>query len=409
MFAQVANAYKRSFTGLSKETWLLSCVILINRCGNMAAPFMSLYVTQALKRPPSDAGLIIALFGVGSVCGSALGGWLTDKIGFRPVQIFAAIISGLFFLLFSVMNNFTVLCGLVVVISTFSDAFRPANFTAIAFYAKEGTETRSNSLNRLAVNIGWAVGASMGGIIAAYNYHLLFVVEGTISILAGLGIFWLLTPVKGRAKPVKTVVKDESAPKAWNDRLFVVFVIVTAFMGTSFYLFFRLGPLYFKEVWGINESMIGLLLGFNGVLIALFEMVLISYLENKRTISFFIITGSLVLAASYMFLLLPPAVAVPALAMAVVVFTAGEILSIPFVNTFVIRRSVPANRGQYAAGYSLSWSIGQIIGPVGGFYLAEHLGYHWLWIILILVLIGCAYSYYLLIGRSAKEYRRQVD
>ncbi|BAV07278.1 multidrug resistance protein [Filimonas lacunae] len=397
---KIANAYKRSFTGLSRETWLLSSVLLINRCGNMAVPFMSLYVTQSLKRPASDAGIIIALFGVGSVMGSALGGWLTDKIGFRPVQIVAAMVSGIFFLLFGAITHFPTLCCLIVIISLFSDAFRPANFTAIAFYAKKGTETRSNSLNRLAVNVGWAVGASVGGIIASYNYHLLFVVEGTISIMAGLLIVWWLPGAKELVKKAKEHAVDTVALKPWKDKVFVGFVAITCVFSSAFFLMFRVGPLYFKEYWHLDESLIGVMLGFNGVIIALFEMVLVNYIEDKRTLSFFIIAGSLVLAGSYLFLLLPGSIALLALGLSVTCFTIGEILSLPFINTFVIGRSTPANRGQYAAGYALCWSFAQVVGPASGFYLADHWSFHALWVVLSLLLVMCAYSYYRLIGRA---------
>src|SRR5205085_3534381 len=106
-----------------RETWLLGAVIFVNRCGYMAVPFMSLYVTQYLKRPASDAGLIITLFGVGSILGAATGGALTDKIGYRPVQSFASITGGSFFLLFAGITHFSTLCFLSVVISFFSEAF----------------------------------------------------------------------------------------------------------------------------------------------------------------------------------------------------------------------------------------------------------------------------------------------
>ncbi len=107
MINKIIHSYKVSFTGLSRETWLLSVVILINRCGYMAVPFMSMYITQSLHRSIADAGLIITLFGVGSVLGAMTGGYLTDKWGFRPVQMLSLVLSGVFFVLFSLVTNFT--------------------------------------------------------------------------------------------------------------------------------------------------------------------------------------------------------------------------------------------------------------------------------------------------------------
>lgn len=393
MLRQIINAYRSSFAGLSKETWLLSAVILVNRCGYMAVPFMGLYVTQALHRPESDAGIIISLFGIGAICGATIGGKLTDMFGFRPVQITAALVGGVFFLVFALVHNFTILCVLAVLISFFYDAFRPANFTAIAAYAAPGKETRSYSLNRLATNIGWAIGISMGGIIASYNYKLLFIVDGVVSILVALAIFTLLPTVKGFRKTVAKKMEGIVVRKPWQDALFIKFVLLTVVFTTCFFLMFRVVPVFFKQVWHLNEASIGLILGVNGIIIALLEMVMISKIENKKSAVFYIVTGVLVVGLSFAVLMLPKFVPVVVALLSVICFTFGEMLSIPFINTFVIKRSNEFNRGQYAAGYTLSWSIAQVVAPTCGFFIAEKFGYQTLWITITAMLMLCAYGY----------------
>lgn len=402
MFRQIFKAYHTSFSGLSKETWLLSIVILVNRCGYMAVPFMGLYVTQSLHRPASDAGIIISLFGVGSILGAIAGGKLTDMFGFRPVQIFSSLIGGVFFLLFSQITHFNTLCVLALVISFFSDAFRPANFAAIAAYAAEGKETRSYSLNRLAINIGWAFGVSMGGIIASFNYQLLFIVDGVVSILVAIAIFMFLPAVKDFRKAIQKKLENVVVRKPWQDPLFVQFLLLTTVFATCFFLMFRVVPVFFKEVWHLDEAIIGLILGVNGVIIALFEMVMISKIENKRAPSFYIVLGVLIVGLSFAFLMLPKFLPVVVALISVVCFTFGEMFAIPFVNTFVIKRSNEFNRGQYAAGYTVAWSIAQVIGPTGGFYLAEKFGYNPLWISITIMLLLCAYGY------SALNYKRDA-
>ncbi|RZK15849.1 MAG: MFS transporter, partial [Pedobacter sp.] len=245
MFKLLINTYKTSFSGLSRETWLLSIVMMFNRCGSMAVPFMGLYVTQSLHRSEMDAGLIITLFGVGSILGSATGGKLTDMIGFRPVQILSSIIGGLLFILFSTITHFSTLCVLAVVISFFSEAFRPANFTAVAHYATEGTITRSYSLNRLAVNIGWSVGISLAGIIASINYKLLFIVEGGVSIIVGLLILSFLPQVKGFIKKAKENALNMVIMKPWKDVFYVKFILLTTVFITCAFLMFRVVPVFF--------------------------------------------------------------------------------------------------------------------------------------------------------------------
>ncbi|WP_315818459.1 MFS transporter [Paraflavitalea speifideaquila] len=93
------------------------------------------------------------------------------------------------------INNFGVLCGLSVGLSFVAASFRPANVAAVAAYSTPANLTRSYSLNRLAMNIGWAVGSSMAGILAAIHYQLLFWVEGIAYILVGLLVMVLLPSV----------------------------------------------------------------------------------------------------------------------------------------------------------------------------------------------------------------------
>lgn len=393
---QIIRAYQGSFTGLSHESWLLSTVILINRSTYMALPFMSLYITQFLHSSAADAGIILSLFGAGAILGTVTGGKLTDAFGFRTVQIFSIITAGLFFIGFSTISHFETLCIITVVIGFFAEAFKPANFTAIAAYAAPHTETRSYSLNRLASNIGWATGSSLGGIVASLNYRLLFIVDGSVSILAGILIWILLPKVKHNLKSVGSKRATGNGLKPWNDPFYMRFIFTTTIFSICFYLMFRVAPLFFKEVWHMDESFIGMILGLNGLLIALFEMVLINHIEELHPPLYYILIGVLFTTSSYAILLLPGFAPIAIGVVSIILLTIGEMLAMPFINSVVISRSNPFNRGQYAAAYTMSGSIAQVIGPTAGFYLAEKCGYSMLWVILMILLMLSAFSYRLL-------------
>ncbi len=362
----------------------------------MAVPFMGLYVTQSLHRSEMDAGLIVALFGVGAILGSAAGGKLTDVIGFRPVQILSSAISGILFILFSTITHFSTLCVLAVVISFFSEAFRPANFTAIANYAKEGTTTRSYSLNRLATNMGFSAGITLGGLIASINYQLLFIVEGVVSMLVGLSILLLLPKVRGFVKQAKENRSKMIIVKPWQDLFYIQFILLTTIFITCAFLMFRVVPIFFKEQWHINEFAIGMIIGLNGAIIALFEMIMINKIEKKRPPMFFIIIGALFFATSYLLLSVPLIFHIGVAVLAIITLTIGEMFALPFINTLVISRSNQHNRGLYAAGYTLSWSFAQVVGPLAGFYIANQFGYNWLWAGVAILLFFCAYGYHIL-------------
>lgn len=396
MITSIFKIYKSAFSGLDRNSWLLSLVLFINRAGYMVLPFMGLYITQSLHRSTSDAGLIISLFGIGSMLGATAGGKFTDMIGFKTVQIISSVCTGVFFILFAEIKDFQILCILSLVISFFSEAFKPANYSAIAAYSKPQNLTRSYSLNRLATNLGWAFGVSLGGIVASYNYKLLFYIDGIVNIVIGIIIFLLLPNVLIKKAANDNLDKKVKIIPPYKDIVFLKFIVLTIIFAICFFLMFRVVPIFFKEEWNIDEFQIGIILGVNGVLIALFEMVLLYYLENKRKPVFYIIAGTFCVGVSFVFLILPPTMPIVLALACIACFSIGEMLALPFINNFVYTRSNDYNRGQYAGGYTLSWSIASVVGPAAGFYLAETAGYNVLWIFLGICVLLVSLGYYLM-------------
>src|SRR5215510_12781494 len=155
MLSATLKTYVNAYSGLSKSTWLLSLVMLINRSGTMVIPFMTLYLTSPqMGYSIAQAGIVFGLFGLGAFTGAFLGGKLTDKIGFYPVQLITLMGGGVLFMILGQMKSYGLICLFTYLLSFVNEAFRPANSTAIAFYSKEENRTRSYSLNRLAINIG---------------------------------------------------------------------------------------------------------------------------------------------------------------------------------------------------------------------------------------------------------------
>jgi predicted MFS family arabinose efflux permease len=394
MIKKITQGYRESYSGLSRETWLLSMVVLINRCGYMAVPFMSMYITQNLHRSIADAGLIITLFGAGSVLGAIAGGYLSDKVGFRSVQIVSLLISGVLFILFSQVNTFDHLCLLTVILGFFVEAFKPANNSAIAFYSTPENLTRSYALNRLATNLGFGFGTSVGGILAAINYDLLFWVDGVVYTLAGALILILLP--EGKINPAseeegETLVTSKSP---WSDLFFIRFIAMVTLYMIAFIMIFRILPVFWKEQMHIGEATIGILMAMNGIVIAVFEMVFIQVLRNRHSDYHYIIAGVLCTVFAFFALLIPGLPAIIAGILAVLSFTIGEMLTLPYISTIVINRASEQSRGKYSAVYSLSWAVAQVVGPASGGFIAAGWGYDALWVTLIVLCLLSAFGFH---------------
>jgi len=378
MLIATAKTYRNAYSGLSKQTWLLSLIMLINRSGTMVVPFMTLYLTSPeMGYSIGEAGVVFGLFGAGAFCGAWLGGRLTDKIGFYPVQLFALIAGGILFMLLGQMKTYPLICTFTFLLSFVNESFRPANSTAIAFYSKPENRTRSYALNRLAINLGWAVGSGLGGFLADINYELLFWVDGFTNIGAAILLWLLLKPVN-HTPPPKQKIDDPLIQSAYKDKTYLWFAFITMLFACCFFQLFNNLPVYFNKELNFSKPFIGLLMAANGIIIVLVEMVLIYKLEGKRNNMIYITLGVFLVGVSFLLLNIPGASVAVAVSMILLV-TFGEILSMPFMNSYWIARTQPSNRGQYAALYTMAWSAAQTLGPMGGAQLAEYSGFNVLW------------------------------
>src|SRR5688572_5663727 len=332
------QTYRNAYSGLSRSTWLLSLVMLINRSGTMVVPFMTLYLIS-LGYSLSEAGFVFGLFGIGAFTGAYFGGKLTDKIGFYPVQIITLLGGGVLFFVLGQMKSYPLICAFTFLLSFVNEAFRPANSTAIAFYSKTENRTRSYALNRLAINLGWAVGSGLGGFLADINYELLFWVDGTTNITAAIVMWLFLKPVDH--KP--SLQKDATMPvvrSVYKDKTYLLFIVITMLFASCFFQLFTSLPVYFKKDLHFSQTFIGILMAANGIIIALVEMVLVYKLDGKRKSMVYISSGVFIVGVSFLLLNIPGPAAAIACSMIMLV-TFGEILSMPFMNSYWIARTQP--------------------------------------------------------------------
>ena len=360
----------------------------------MVMPFLTIYLTQHLHFSISQAGIVLALWGAGSILGALGGGRLADRIGFYPVQFWSLFLNGVLFIVLEQMRTMTQISICVFILSLVGDAFRPANAAAIAAYSNPENRTRSYSLHRLAINLGFSVGPALGGILAAISYRFLFWADGLTCIIAALLMRIVMPPVK-TVKPAAGSPVVVKGPPAYKDGPYVFFIVLVCMYAMFFFQLSSLVSLYFKTVIHMPELFVGMTIGLNGLLIAVLEMVTVYKLEGKKAPLDFIWRGVLVNGLAYLsFNLLPPAVAVALLF--ILLFTVSEIMTVPFMNTFWTSRSADHNRGQYASLYTVAFSVAQVISPTLSTNIVQYLGFaYWWYIVAACSLVTAAGFWYL--------------
>ena len=396
MISATVNLYRNAYTGLNRRMWLLAVVMLINRSGTMVLPFMTLY-SKHIGYSTQQGGWVVAIYGIGSLIGAFLGGRISDRFGFYYTQFFSLLCGGFLFITLGQMNTYFSICVCTFFLSMVNEAFRPANSTAIAHYSTAQNRTQAFSIVRLAINLGWGVGGALGGFLASINYHLLFWVDGFTNITASFLLLWLLPKVslaQQQQKP-KSIPVVRKAVSAYKDKNFLYFICLQILFAICFFQLFTTIPLYFKEELLLNEFWIGAVMSMNGLVIALFEMVIVFKLEGRRPYLTLMTYGSIFMAISFFILNLPLASGFLIAFLSTIVITFAEMIAMPFMNSWYISRSTEGNRGQYAALYTMAWSAAQVIGSSSGTQVAHSLGFHNLWWIIggICVVNAAGYSW----------------
>jgi len=345
----------------------------------MVLPFMTLYLTQSMHYSIGRAGMVMVFFGAGAVCGGFLGGKLTDKFGFYNVQLGALLSGGVMFMVLGQMKSFAAIGSCTFVLALLNDSFRPANATAIAEYSNEHNRIRCYSLNRLSINLGWAVGGALGGFIASKNYHMLFWIDGLTNISAAILLRNVLAPSRNSQTPAKKhkdLTLNASSP--FSDRLYLVFILLSIFYACMFFQGFAVLPVYYNQRLHLSPFFIGCTMALNGLLIAIFEMALVFKLEQRKRNMHYMIIGAILTGIAFVvFNLLPGEHSIALIS--ITIMTTGEMLTMPFMNSFWISRTNNNNRGQYAGLYTVAWSIAQVVGPYTGSQVAQRFDFVTLW------------------------------
>ena len=374
---------KDSYSGLPKEAWLLSFVIFINRSGTMVIFFMTLYLTQKLEYSVLAAGRMVAVWGFGSVAGALLGGWLSDVWGTRRVQLLSLWLSGIGFVILGYIRHPTGLAVMLFIQALISDVFRPANTTAIGNACPPDLRPRGFALQRLAANLGIAIGPALGGYFATKSYLTIFWADGLTCFGAGI-ILWLALRKIPRFIP-DPETRDIAAVSPWKDPIFLSVLGLVLVIATMFFQIFNTWPLFLRQTYGLIESRIGLLLTVNAGLIVLLEMPLVHALERMKVLRL-IRLGVLFMFAG--FALLPYGRTFGFAVFTVILWSIGEILVFPFITTFIAGRATDANRGRFMGMYKFVFALSFVISPTYGMTIYDTFGPKILWHITGLIGVG---------------------
>jgi MFS family permease len=352
---------RANLRALPTDAWILFAGAFVNRLGTFVLPFVTLYLTHRGYSVP-QAGLGLAAYGLGAVGAQGGGGVLADRLGRRntiALSMFGG--AGLTLSLVRV-HGLGPIVGVVALLGFVAELYRPASSALIADLIPPERRVAAFSAYRLMLNVGWAVGLALGGILAERSFTLLFVGDALTS--ASFGVIALAAIPHGtrtskhEERHLATARSSMLADRGLLFFLAAVFVTAAVYMQNASTL-----AIHVRDTLGYSTTTYGYLQSMNGVLVVLFEFPIASWTQHRNRTRMVALGG---LFVGLGFATLVVFRSVPGLMTMVVIWTFGEIVESPSTSAFVADRAPDHQRGRYQGALGMMYAGAAVLGPLIG-------------------------------------------
>ncbi len=407
MIGRIFAYYRKAFSGLPVGVWAFALVLFVHRCGTMVLPFLSLHLKDHLGLSAEVAALLLSSYGIGSVGGSLLGGFLTGRMGAIRVVILSLMFTAPCFVLLLYAQSMVSAAICIMLLSVVGDAIRPAAMTATADLCPGQNLSRAYGLIRLAINLGMSIGPAIAGFMYRDYFQWIFYIDAVSCFLAAVMVWYFFGWNSGGSHTTKESAAERNSQKSrlWSDWQLLAVLLQFCLVLIVFLQTISVYPIYLRQQHAISESTIGLLFSINTVLIVLFEMVLVSAVNRFRRLPV-IGVGCVLICLG--FGIQPLGHGVAFICFTVVVWTFGEMLSMPILSTWISEKAPPRERGRFMGAMTAIFSAGWVIAPLtGGTLYAIHPDAVWYFGLVI----GCsaAASFYWLSSKDTVSAQKAED
>lgn len=367
--------------------WLLVIGMAVNVTGaSFIWPLNTIYIHDELGRSLSTAGFVLMLNSGASVAGNLMGGSLFDRLGGYFSVLLGIVIAGFSLIGMVLLHGWPWYAVWLVILGFGSGIIFPSVYAMAAAAWPEGGRKAFNAIY-LAQNLGVALGASLGGVVADIGFQYIFIAN------LGLYIVFLLIAllgyrgvgvVKTSSVQIKEVgqVKDRSR---FNALLLICVMYCLCWIG---YVQWQTTISSYTQELGISLKQYSLLWGLNGLLIIAGQPLIapvIKRMENK--VKQQIVLGLIIFIISYVVTSFAASFMVFIIGM--VILSLGEMFVWPAVPTIAAQLAPEGRLGVYQGIVNSTATLGRAIGPLFGGVIVDMYGMTTMFYVMVgLLLIG---------------------
>ena len=360
--------------GLPRPFWLLLGVALVDRIGGFVLPYLSIHLTTVAALSVEDAGLVLSSWAVGGLLGSPLGGSLADRLGRRPVLLTSLLSTALMLLVLAEMHGTWRIAAACFALGVAQNLGRPAMASAIADTVPALARRRAFALHYWVINLGFAFAASLAGLLTAVSWRVVFIADATTSVIAAV-IVW--RKVRETADIAAQDPSGPELPTAERSLLTDTTLWLLIIAGTATACVFQqltVGLAAAMAEHGLAGSY-GALIALNGLLIVVLQPLVLRLVERFRPLRV-MAAGSWLIGVG--FFLTAFCATRWHFALAIAVWTLGEILHASTVTAVLAALAKKSQRARYQGLYGLCWSA-SAFAPAAGAMLFQRSGATMLW------------------------------
>ena len=373
---------------LPGKLWLLLIGMVINVTGSSFLwPLNTVYIHDYLGQSLTIAGLVLLGNAGAGILGNLIGGYLFDRIGgYRSILLGATIVMiGAFTL--SVNHSWVPYVIMLVVMGFGSGVTFPAMYAMAGTVWPEG-ERRAFNRVYVAQNLGVAIGAACGGILASMSFDIVFLGNGIMVTSFLLLVLFGFRNIHG-GKVVRTNrLPGERLIKS-KPHFTALFILCTGYLLCwMVYVQWQTTIAAHTQTLGVTMQEYSLLWTINGTLIVLAQPLLASIIRNwLHSLKSQIGAGIFLFVLSLMILI--KAEAFTAFAIAMVIVTFGEMFVWPAVPAAANALAPQGRAGFYQGVVNSTATGGRMLGPIFGGFIVDNSSISTLFIVLIgIVLLG---------------------
>ena len=354
--------------------------ILIDFIGFSAlVPVLPLYA-ETLGAAPSQVGLILSFHALAQLLFLPAWGFVSDRIGRRPVILVSLAGTALSFLVLAVATSIGVIYA-GRLLSGFFAASVGAAQAVVTDITEEEDRAHGMGMVGAAVGLGMVLGPAMGGAVAAWHPQAPFWVVAALSAINFVSAcIWLPETLQRSGRPARwgelgrlLVPAPLRLVAAVHDRRIALYLVVFLLVFTALGVLESMAPLLLSHRYAAPVLEVALVFACLGIVFVFTQGVLLRPLVERFGEPRLVLVGLVAMGLALAAMVVAPGLA--AFYPIVAVFGAGMGVAFPTFTSLFSRACEAEQAGELLAESQAVGMTGRMLGPFAAGHVVERVSY----------------------------------